>query len=155
MDGFSSDNQRHLLGTKGTSPWPPYPAPRLLLYHWSLHDSGSPQRCLQRLLGFLRTSPRPRGRSLISWLGWALFPQCSGHMLGFPGGSVVKKKKKKNYLPMQRLRFDPWVGKIPWRKERLPSILARTVPWREEPGGLQFMRSHSQIQQSTLSLATR
>ena len=89
--------------------------------------------------------------------GWAglCFPQCFGHMWGFPGGSVVKKKKKKITCQCRRLRFDPWVGKIPWRKEQLPSILARTVPWTEEPGGLQFMRSHSQIQQSTLSLATR
>ena len=34
------------------------------------------------------------------------------------------------------------------------SILARTIPWTEEPGGLQSVRSHSQIQLSTLSLAT-
>ena len=31
--------------------------------------------------------------------------------LGFPGGLVVKN------LPVkQETRFDPWVGKIPWRR---------------------------------------
>ena len=33
--------------------------------------------------------------------------------------------------------FDPWVGKIPWRRERLEP------PWMEEPGGLQSMGSQS------------
>ena len=28
----------------------------------------------------------------------------------------------------RRHRFEPWVGKIPWR-----------MPWAEEPGGLQSM----------------
>ena len=35
--------------------------------------------------------------------------------------------------------FDPWVGKIPWRRKWQPhsSILAWRIPWTEEPGGLQ------------------
>ena len=37
--------------------------------------------------------------------------------------------------------FDPWVGKIPWRRERLPathsSMLAWRIPWTEESGRLQ------------------
>ena len=36
--------------------------------------------------------------------------------MGLPGGSVVK-----NLPAMQgRHGFDPWVGKIPWRREWLP-----------------------------------
>jgi len=32
--------------------------------------------------------------------------------------------------------FDPWVGKIPWRRACNPSsILAWSIPWTEEPGG--------------------
>ena len=31
---------------------------------------------------------------------------------GFPGGSLC--------LQCRRSRFDPWVGKIPWKRERLP-----------------------------------
>ena len=38
--------------------------------------------------------------------------------LGFPGGSVIKKKKKKNtHLPRQKMWFDPRVGKIHWRRK--------------------------------------
>ena len=36
---------------------------------------------------------------------------------GFPGASVIKN------LPanaVKRLGFDPWVGKIPWRRKRQP-----------------------------------
>ena len=39
-----------------------------------------------------------------------------------------------------RPRLDPWVGKMPWRRERLP------IPWTEEPGRLQFMGSQSRTQ---------
>ena len=38
------------------------------------------------------------------------------HLQGFPGGSVVK-----NSPAMRRCRFDPWVGKIPWRREWQPT----------------------------------
>ena len=37
----------------------------------------------------------------------------------FPGGAVVK-----NPLPMQdskKCRWDPWIGKIPWGREWLPT----------------------------------
>ena len=35
-----------------------------------------------------------------------------------------------------RLRFNPWVGKIPWRKGMAThsSILGWRIPWTEEPG---------------------
>ena len=38
----------------------------------------------------------------------------------------------------ERHRFNSWVGKIPWRRAWQPnsSILARKIPWTEEPGGL-------------------
>ena len=61
--------------------------------------------------------------------------------LGFPGGSVVKKKKI--HLPMQ----DPWVPSLgqedPLEKEMAThfSILAWRTPWTEEPVGLQSMGS--------------
>ena len=34
-------------------------------------------------------------------------------------------------LQCKRPGFDPWIGKIPWRRERLrtPSILAWRIPW--------------------------
>ena len=41
------------------------------------------------------------------------------------------------------LQADPWVGKIPWRKEWLPTpvFLPGESPWTEEPGVLQSMGS--------------
>ena len=40
-----------------------------------------------------------------------------------------------------RLAFDPWVGKIPWRREwqPIPVFLPGQSPWTEEPGGLKSM----------------
>ena len=57
------------------------------------------------------------------------------HTYGFPGSSV-----KKN-LPTDV--FDPWVGKIPWRRKWQPTavFLPGESPWAEEPGGLQSMGS--------------
>ena len=44
----------------------------------------------------------------------------------------------KNLPAMQKTWFDPWVGKIPWRRKWLShfSILAWRIPWAEKPGGL-------------------
>ena len=53
------------------------------------------------------------------WLGrWKICPQCG------------------------RPSFNPWVGKIPWRRvATYSSILAWRIPWTEESGGLQSMGS--------------
>ena len=34
--------------------------------------------------------------------------------------------------------FDPWMGKIPWRRKQQPTpvFLSGKIPWTEEPGGL-------------------
>ena len=40
-------------------------------------------------------------------------------------------------LQCGRPGFNPWVGKIPWRRK----ILAWEIPWIEEPGKLQSMGS--------------
>ena len=46
-------------------------------------------------------------------------------------------------LQCGRPRFDPWVGKIPWRRARelTPVSLPGESPWIEEPGWLQSMGS--------------
>ena len=38
-----------------------------------------------------------------------------------------------------RHRFNPWVGKIPWRREWQPTplFLPGESPWTEQPGRLQ------------------
>ena len=42
-------------------------------------------------------------------------------------------------LQCRRLDFDPWVGKIPWRRAWQPTPVF--LPWTEEPGGLQSLGS--------------
>ena len=50
--------------------------------------------------------------------------------MGFSGDSVVKN------LPVNAgdVGFDPWVGKIPWRRKWQP--IPRFLSWTEEPDGL-------------------
>ena len=50
---------------------------------------------------------------------------------------------EQNLPAMQETGFDPWVGKIPWRRawQPIPVFLTREIPWTEEPGGLQSMGS--------------
>ena len=47
------------------------------------------------------------------------------------GASLVAQLVKIIHLQCGRPGFDPWVDKIPWRKEHLThsSILARRIPW--------------------------
>ena len=40
----------------------------------------------------------------------------------------------------RRLRFEPWVGKIP-RRRKGPQYFCPEIPWTEELGGLQSMGS--------------
>ena len=43
----------------------------------------------------------------------------------------------------KRCRFDPWIGKIPWRRtwQPTPVFFPGESPWTEEPGGLQSLGS--------------
>ena len=62
--------------------------------------------------------------------------------MGFPGGagskeSVCQCKRHK------RCRFNPWVGKIPWKRagQPTPVFMPGKIPWTEEPGRFWFIRS--------------
>ena len=67
---------------------------------------------------------------------------------GFPGGSVVKATtcNAGDHQQCRRRGFDPWVGKIPWRRKIAThsNTLAWEIPWTEEPGGLQSQGCKSQ-----------
>ena len=40
----------------------------------------------------------------------------------------------------KRLKFHPWIGRIPWRRKwQLAPILAWKIPWTEKTVGLQSM----------------
>ena len=43
-----------------------------------------------------------------------------GSILGFPGGASGKESACQSPKP-KRYRFNPWVGKIPWRKAWQPT----------------------------------
>ena len=49
----------------------------------------------------------------------------------------------KNLPAMWGPGFDPWVGKIPWKRawQTTPVFLSEESPWTEEPGRLQSMGS--------------
>ena len=57
---------------------------------------------------------------------------------GFPGGSDGKESAC-NVRP----GFDPWVGKIPWKRswQPTPVFFPEDSPRTEEPGGLLSMGS--------------
>ena len=46
--------------------------------------------------------------------------------------------KKRVCLQCGRTGFDPWIGKIPWRRawQPTPVFLPKESPWTEEPGRL-------------------
>ena len=61
-------------------------------------------------------------------------------VMGFPGGASAKESACQ-CRSHRRRSFDPWVGKIPWRRKRqsTPVFLPGESSWTEEPGGLQTM----------------
>ena len=62
---------------------------------------------------------------------------------GFPGGTSGKEPTCQSRRHKKH-GFDPWVGKIPWRKawQPTPEFLPGESLWTEEPGGLQSIGSH-------------
>ena len=58
------------------------------------------------------------------------------------GGASLVAQMVKNLPAVQEIQV-PWVEKFPWRKEMAiySSILARIIPWTEDPGWLQPMAS--------------
>ena len=65
-----------------------------------------------------------------------------GYPLQYSWASLVAQLVK-NLLHCRRPGFDPWVGKIPWRRAWQPTqvFLPGETPWTEEPGGLQSIGS--------------
>ena len=60
--------------------------------------------------------------------------------IGFPGGARGKESACQ-CRRCKRCGFDPWAGKISWRRkgQTTPGFLAWKIPWAEEPGGQQSM----------------
>ena len=61
--------------------------------------------------------------------------------VGFPGGTSGKEPACQ-CRRCERCGFDPWVGKIPWRRAWKPTpVFLPGIPSTEKPGGLQSMGS--------------
>ena len=67
-----------------------------------------------------------------------VFTLCFAVIVGFPDGLVVK-----NLPAVQEMQVQSLGGEDPLEKEMAThsSILAWRIPWKEKPGGLQFMGS--------------
>ena len=80
------------------------------------------------------------GRALKDHLGSSF--QQSYWESGLPSGPGGKEPTCQCWRH-KRPGSDPWVGKIPWRRQWLPTpvLLPGESPWTEEPGKLQFMKS--------------
>ena len=85
-----------------------------------------------------------------------LLPLCNiffSHWSKEKKGGPRGKESTCQWRRSKRCGFNPWVRKIPWRRERQPTLVfAWRLPWREEPGGLQSTGSQSQTQLKRLSM---
>ena len=62
-------------------------------------------------------------------------------MHGFPGGASGKEPTCQ-VRRHKRCGFDPWVGKIPWKRKWQPTpVFLPGITWTEEPGELQSIGS--------------
>ena len=97
----------------------------------------------------------------MTWFNWQwllifLFLLCwyiRTGLWGFPGGSVVK-----NLPAKQRHEFNPWVGKIPWRRKRQPIPVLLPLEshgWRSLVGYTVHRVAQSQTRQKWLSTHAR
>ena len=78
--------------------------------------------------------------SCFSLSGWCCYSSL-WHLLGFPSGSAGKESAC-NAGDLGWIRgLYPWVGKIPWRRERLPT----PVFWPGEFHGLYSPRVHKEL----------
>ena len=77
---------------------------------------------------------RGSGRSPREWIGYPI--QYSGLLVT----QTIKK-----LLQCRTLGFDPWVGKIPWRRawQPTPVFWPGESSWTEDPGRLQSMGSQT------------
>ena len=52
---------------------------------------------------------------------------------GLSSGSASGKETACQWRGHKRCGFDPWGGKIPWRRAWQPTLFAWRIPWTEEP----------------------
>ena len=67
----------------------------------------------------MKNSPKSQGSSSCNHLDNKIHPLC-GMKMGFPVYASGKEPACQ-YRRTKRLGFDPWVGKIPWRRAWQPT----------------------------------
>ena len=145
------------VGNISTHPW----LPSLCMYMWDERQSNISkcenevkvlvvQSCLT-LLNPMDCSPSSssdHGIFQVRTLEWVAIPRSVGYIrhtsirMGFPCGSAANAGicNVRIHLQWGRPGFDPWVGKIPWRRERLST----PVFWPGEFHGLYSPRGHKE-----------
>ena len=102
---------------------------------WSLGPLGSYEK------GKIRFSCReaPGLEQTRLWLGTGKDAQTLKDVSMLPNGLPWWLRPSRIHLQCSRPGFDPWVGKIPWRREWQPTpvFLPRKILGTGKPGGLQ------------------
>ena len=125
-------------------PCPHIPALWVITGHWTeppaLHSSSplatdfthSSVRTSMLLFQFVLPSP-------LAAPSLSTYPTLTWNMLVCFQASLLWQRICLQCRSCRRRGFDPWVGKIPWRRawQSHSTILAWRIPWTEEPGGLQ------------------
>ena len=68
---------------------------------------------------------------------WDIFDGPSTFSWGFPGGASGKEPTCQ-CRRHKRCGFDPWVGKIPWRRDRLPTPVFLGFPGGSDGKGIRL-----------------
>ena len=109
-------------------------SPHFLCWEWLFVPLGSKILRLKFEYWQRRIDRDDQGPACVSWL-----PYCdlrpNTQPMGFPCGSAGKE--------CRRPGFDPWVGKIPWRREQLPTL--DTQFWPGEFQGLYCPWVHKEL----------
>ena len=91
----------------------------------------------------------------LNWRNLLRFTKSSSVYLGFPGGTSGKEKNPPANVGDTRFRFDPWVGKILWRRSQQPTSVSlpeeshvqRSLvgysPWGHKELGMTKMTEHA------------
>ena len=97
------------------------------------------------------------GRSPGEGIGHPLRYFCASLVTQLVKNSPAKKKKKRINLQCGRPGFNPWVGKISWRRERLPTPVfwpgefhGLYSPWGHKESDLTEWLSHSEVQETDI-----
>ena len=107
----------------------------------------------------------------ITWINKLWYIWAMDHHTGMQMGEVLtrntlwvsftksfcwrRRSGKEPTCQCRRSGFNPWAGKIPWRRAQLPTpvFLPGDSTWIEEPGGLQSLGLQSQTGLSTCARA--